>query len=84
MTRFLPLKEATNIVASLIRAASNGDASRVKTVCVEGNIGVGKTVFMNALKQKIESVHGENCVNMVTEPVAKWNNVGGTLLSLGA
>ena len=80
MKRFIPVNEATSAVAKLIKAGANGEASGARTVCIEGNIGVGKTVFMRALKEKVESVHGRGCVNMMTEPVSKWNNVGGAIL----
>lgn len=47
------------------------------TVLVEGNIGSGKTTFLNHFKQF------EDHVCLITEPVEKWRNLNGcNLLSL--
>ncbi|XP_066587361.1 deoxynucleoside kinase [Prorops nasuta] len=43
------------------------------TVCIEGNIGSGKTTFLSHFKQF-------NNTAVLTEPVELWRNVGGTNL----
>ena len=51
--------------------ASNSSQSRPYTVIVEGNIGAGKTTFLQPFKKH------ENLVQVCTEPVAKWRNLQG-------
>jgi len=51
--------------------ASNSSRSRPYTVIVEGNIGAGKTTFLQPFKKH------ENIVQVVTEPVEKWRNLQG-------
>ena len=51
--------------------ASNSSRSRPYTVIVEGNIGAGKTTFLQPFKKH------ENIVQVVTEPVDKWRNLQG-------
>lgn len=41
------------------------------TICIEGNIGSGKTTFINHFEKFSEQI----C--LITEPVDKWRNVGG-------
>ena len=43
----------------------------VNKVVVEGNIGAGKTTFLQPFKKQ------ENLVQVVTEPVEKWRNLQG-------
>ena len=40
------------------------------TVCVEGNIGCGKTTLLNHMQQKED-------IEVLEEPVSKWRNVRG-------
>ena len=44
------------------------------TLCVEGNIGVGKTTFLQ--KMIGESLELQEVVEVVPEPVEKWQDVG--------
>lgn len=50
-----------------------GSDNKPFTVLIEGNIGSGKTTFLNHF-QKFDSV----C--LITEPVEKWRNCGGVNL----
>lgn len=43
------------------------------TVCIEGNIGSGKTTFLSHFKEF-------NNTTVLQEPVELWRNVGGTNL----
>ena len=54
------------------KIGSHGDTKEVRpfTVVVEGNIGSGKTTFL-------EHFNKHNKVEVVTEPVEEWRNVGG-------
>ena len=47
------------------------DPRRPFTVCVEGNIGCGKTTFLEHFSQF------EKQVEVLTEPVDRWRNVNG-------
>lgn len=46
----------------------------MKTICVEGNIGCGKTTFLNYLK----NYNDKFCI--LPEPIDKWRNCNGTNL----
>lgn len=45
--------------------------SQQKYFVVEGNIGVGKSTFLRLIKERLE-------VQVVYEPIARWQDVGGT------
>ena len=47
-----------------------GAGSQPFTVLIEGNIGSGKTTFLNHFQQY------EDDICLITEPVEKWRNVG--------
>lgn len=48
------------------------------TICVEGNIGCGKTTILNFFKQHYENQNdGLNKPKIVMEPVEKWKNLEG-------
>lgn len=51
-------------------ASPNGKAKAPFTVFIEGNIGAGKTTFLNHFKK-----YDDVC--LFTEPVEKWRNVEG-------
>ena len=53
-----------NVVSKILKIFFN-------TVVVEGNIGAGKTTFLQPFKKN------ENLVQVVTEPVEKWRNLQG-------
>merc|ERR1712079_560684 len=53
------------------RARMKQDPRRPFTVCVEGNIGCGKTTFLEHFSQF------EKQVEVLTEPVDRWRNVNG-------
>lgn len=61
----LPLKTTTMSTAPL--------AQRPITICVEGNIGCGKTTLLNHM-ESLEQVE------VLQEPVQKWRNVKGNNL----
>ncbi|KAF8716489.1 hypothetical protein HU200_026274 [Digitaria exilis] len=44
------------------------------TFCVEGNIGVGKTTFLQRIAN--ETIELRDLVEIVPEPIAKWQDVG--------
>ncbi len=44
---------------------------QIKSLVVEGNIGAGKSTFLNILKDSLN-------VQVVYEPHEKWQNIGGT------
>lgn len=50
------------------------------TICVEGNIGCGKTTFLDFFRQKFQTT-GEGLLNpgqsIIAEPVEQWRNVEG-------
>ncbi|KAF6129628.1 deoxycytidine kinase [Phyllostomus discolor] len=52
--------------------ASSSEGTRIKKISIEGNIGAGKTTFVNILKQVCEDWE------VVPEPVARWCNVQST------
>jgi len=45
------------------------------TFCVEGNISVGKTTFLRRIAAECEALQG--MVDVVPEPIEKWQNVVG-------
>ncbi|KAI5075993.1 hypothetical protein GOP47_0008058 [Adiantum capillus-veneris] len=49
-------------------------AKRRLTFCVEGNISVGKTTFLHRVTN--EAIELRDLVEIVPEPVAKWQDVG--------
>lgn len=46
------------------------------TICVEGNIGCGKTTFLDYFRKRFQAA-GEPDVEVLAEPVEKWRNVDG-------
>lgn len=58
-----------SIMASNIKVKKYGASSQPFTVLIEGNIGSGKTTFLNHFKQF------EDQVCLITEPVDKWRNL---------
>lgn len=48
--------------------------SRRLTFCVEGNISVGKTTFLQRIAN--ETIELRDLVEIVPEPIAKWQDVG--------
>ena len=44
--------------------------SKIKTVYIEGNIGSGKSTFLNIMKQHLD-------IQVIYEPHELWQNVGG-------
>ena len=50
--------------------------ARTGTICVEGNIGCGKTTFLNFFRQRFQAA-GEPVPGVIAEPVEKWRNVEG-------
>jgi len=73
MTRGGGLPKLINTISRSMSSsgASNSSRSRPYTVIVEGNIGAGKTTFLQPFKKH------ENIVQVVTEPVDKWRNLQG-------
>lgn len=67
--------KSLNTAASLRNAISGGNKSGAPpfTVFIEGNIGSGKTTFLNYFQK-----YDEVCLQ--TEPVEKWRNLGGVNL----
>ncbi|KAL5843485.1 hypothetical protein ACOSQ4_009443 [Xanthoceras sorbifolium] len=56
---------------------SNSDAKSAKkriTLCVEGNISVGKTTFLQRIAN--ETLELRDLVEIVPEPIDKWQDVG--------
>ena len=49
----------------------------VRTICVEGNIGCGKTTFLDFFRNRLQVVAGESMGSVIAEPVEKWRNVEG-------
>lgn len=49
---------------------------RKGTICVEGNIGCGKTTFLDFFKGRL-AASGEPASEIFVEPVDKWRNVEG-------
>lgn len=47
-----------------------------RTICVEGNIGCGKTTFLEFFRDKFQAA-GEPDPGVMAEPVEKWRNVEG-------
>uniref|UniRef100_A0A6G1SF43 Thymidine kinase 2, mitochondrial n=1 Tax=Aceria tosichella TaxID=561515 RepID=A0A6G1SF43_9ACAR len=50
------------------------------TICVEGNIGCGKTTFLDFFRQKFQTTGEEELIqgqSIIAEPVEKWRNVEG-------
>lgn len=50
------------------------------TICVEGNIGCGKTTFLDFFRQKLQATGDESPLtgqSIIAEPVEKWRNVEG-------
>ncbi|XP_010415927.1 PREDICTED: uncharacterized protein LOC104701868 isoform X1 [Camelina sativa] len=52
----------------------NLNAKKRLTFCVEGNISVGKSTFLQRIAN--ETVELQDLVEIVPEPVAKWQDVG--------
>ncbi|XP_002990474.2 uncharacterized protein LOC9631521 [Selaginella moellendorffii] len=76
-------KNHANVIASFIKDAvdkeleSSGQASQAKkrlTFCVEGNISVGKTTFLQRIAN--ETFELRDLVEVVPEPIGKWQDVG--------
>lgn len=65
---FLFLGNIQKIVKKML--PKYGENIRPLTVLIEGNIGSGKTTFLNHFKK-----NPEFC--LLTEPVEKWRNCGG-------
>ncbi|RWS18187.1 hypothetical protein B4U80_04345, partial [Leptotrombidium deliense] len=55
-----------------VMAANNGQKRKMFRVAVEGNIGCGKTSFLNNFSETCKEK-----VKIFSEPVNKWRNVGG-------
>lgn len=55
-------------------SSSSGTAKQRLTFCVEGNISVGKTTFLHRVTN--EAIELRDLVEIVPEPVAKWQDVG--------
>ncbi|XP_059631943.1 uncharacterized protein LOC132274636 isoform X2 [Cornus florida] len=57
---------------------SNSDVRQTQkkrlTFCVEGNISVGKTTFLQRIAN--ETIELQDLVEIVPEPIAKWQDVG--------
>eukprot|EP00191_Tetraselmis_sp_GSL018_P003187 CAMPEP_0177603086 /NCGR_PEP_ID=MMETSP0419_2-20121207/15296_1 /TAXON_ID=582737 /ORGANISM="Tetraselmis sp., Strain GSL018" /LENGTH=483 /DNA_ID=CAMNT_0019096777 /DNA_START=206 /DNA_END=1657 /DNA_ORIENTATION=+ len=71
------------LVDSREEAPARGSSSRPApslTLCVEGNIGVGKTTFLQKLIGK--SLELQEVVEVVPEPVEKWQDVGAGHVNL--
>eukprot|EP00873_Tetraselmis_striata_P040720 jgi/Tetstr1/460984/TSEL_006136.t1 len=66
--------------AASLSAAALQKAGRGLTLCVEGNIGVGKTTFLQKLIG--QSVELQQVVEVVPEPVEQWQNVGDGNINL--
>ncbi|XP_057468996.1 uncharacterized protein LOC130758176 [Actinidia eriantha] len=58
--------------------SSNSDVQRIPkkrlTFCVEGNISVGKTTFLQSIAN--ETLELQDLVEIVPEPINKWQDVG--------
>lgn len=55
---------------------SGANTNRPFTIVVEGNIGSGKTTFLNEFKDM------ENELEIMPEPVDKWRNCQGIVIIL--
>lgn len=55
-------------------SSSSGTSKQRLTFCVEGNISVGKTTFLHRVTN--EAIELRDLVEIVPEPVAKWQDVG--------
>ncbi|MCO5554389.1 hypothetical protein L7F22_007919 [Adiantum nelumboides] len=55
------------------KESCNGQKKKV-TICVEGNISVGKTTFLRKIASEI--IQLRDLVEIVPEPVDKWKDVG--------
>lgn len=53
--------------------SSTSRSSRPYTVCVEGNIGAGKSTFLDRCR-------AFPVMDVIEEPVSEWMNVGGVNL----
>lgn len=60
----------SNVLKSAIPKLASPTRKAPFTVFIEGNIGAGKTTFLNHFKKY-------NDVCLYTEPVEKWRNVDG-------
>lgn len=49
---------------------------RQGTICIEGNIGCGKTTLLDFFRRRLQA-GGEPDPNVVMEPVEKWRNIEG-------
>lgn len=49
-------------------------AAKRSTICVEGNIGCGKTTFLDFFRNQIDNIASGD---VIAEPVEKWRNVEG-------
>lgn len=47
---------------------------RSGTICIEGNVGCGKTTLLDFFRRKTYDLHGKD---IFMEPVESWRNVGG-------
>ncbi|XP_017755239.1 PREDICTED: deoxynucleoside kinase [Eufriesea mexicana] len=63
----------TQVVLKKISTSIYKSYKRPFTICIEGNIGCGKTTFLNNFEQF-------NNVTILQEPVELWRNVAGTNL----
>ncbi|KAL8482525.1 hypothetical protein ACS0TY_028630 [Phlomoides rotata] len=67
----------TFIKESVDEEAEEGDMKPQRkriTLCVEGNISVGKTTFLQRIAN--ETVELRDLVEIVPEPIDKWKNIG--------
>lgn len=53
---------------------SKDDSKRLGTICIEGNVGCGKTTLLDFFCKKTLDFCGQN---IFMEPVESWRNVGG-------
>lgn len=70
-------------ILKAVAMSGNGSSNKIPkyaagtqpfTVLIEGNIGSGKTTFLNHFQQFQDKI----C--LITEPVEKWRNVSGVNL----
>jgi len=66
---------ATFLSENLKEAQRGNRAPPRLTFCIEGNISVGKTTFLQRIASECEALQG--VVDVVPEPVDKWQNVVG-------
>ncbi|KAG6555340.1 hypothetical protein Mapa_003383 [Marchantia paleacea] len=64
----------TSVEAEDGRAESGPRSKKRLTFCVEGNISVGKTTFLQRIAN--ETIELRDLVEIVPEPISKWQDVG--------